>query len=77
MDDELEAAQELTADDLLRRMRDGRPVDDDDQSWYWTDEWQAMERAAREDIAAGRTRLFESGDELIKWLESPEDDPDA
>lgn len=27
MDDELEAAQKLTADDLLRRMRDGEPVD--------------------------------------------------
>ena len=28
--------------------------DEDDQSWFWTEEWQAGEREADEDLAAGR-----------------------
>ena len=28
---------------------------DADQAWFWTDAWQAGEREASEDIAAGRT----------------------
>lgn len=27
---------------------------DPDQAWFWTDEWQAKEREAQEDIDAGR-----------------------
>ena len=26
-----------------------------DQVWFWTDRWQAMEREANADVAAGRT----------------------
>lgn len=40
-----------------------------DQLWYWTEEWQQMEREADEDIAAGRiSGPFTSGEELIKSL---------
>lgn len=30
-----------------------------DQAWFWTDRWQAMEREADADIAAGRTTVVE------------------
>lgn len=38
-----------------------------DQWWFWTPEWQAKEREANEDIAAGR---FKSFDTIEKFLES-------
>lgn len=30
-----------------------------DQAWFWTDRWQAMEREADADIAAGRATVVE------------------
>ncbi len=30
-----------------------------DQAWFWTERWQAMEREADADIAAGRTTVVE------------------
>ncbi len=42
-----------------------------DQAWYWTDEWQAMEREADEAIAAGDvSRPFSSVAELLGYLDS-------
>ena len=41
-----------------------------DQAWFWTKEWQAKEREANSDIAAGKFRDFESLDALIKDLQS-------
>ncbi len=40
-----------------------------DQGWFWADRWQAMEREAEEDIAAGRTRVFDSAGEFIADLD--------
>lgn len=40
-----------------------------DQAWFWTERWQAMEREAEDDIAAGRTRTFDSPDEFIADLD--------
>ncbi len=42
----------------------------DDQAYYWSEEWQAAERAADADIAAGRIKKFDTVDELIKELNS-------
>ncbi|MFN0093236.1 MAG: hypothetical protein ACKVVT_00445, partial [Dehalococcoidia bacterium] len=43
-----------------------RPVDrDPDQWWFWTDAWQAGEREADEDIAAGRFTRFFDDEEFI------------
>lgn len=42
---------------------------DADQTWFWTDTWQAGEREASADIAAGRTRRFESGQDFLKTLD--------
>ena len=33
---------------------------DPDQMWFWTPQWQQMEREAEEDIAAGRVERFDS-----------------
>lgn len=40
-------------------------VDADDQSWFWTFGWQAGEREASEDIAAGRLESFDSAEEFL------------
>jgi antitoxin MazE len=41
-----------------------------DQAWFWTDRWQAMEREADADIAAGRVIVVEGVDELLGTLET-------
>jgi bifunctional DNA-binding transcriptional regulator/antitoxin component of YhaV-PrlF toxin-antitoxin module len=44
---------------------------DADQAWFWTPEWQAGERAADEDIKAGRVSgPFKTIEELKKHLEA-------
>ena len=40
-----------------------------DQAWFWTERWQAMEREADADIAAGRVTIVEGTDELIAHLD--------
>jgi bifunctional DNA-binding transcriptional regulator/antitoxin component of YhaV-PrlF toxin-antitoxin module len=40
-----------------------------DQRWFWTERWQAMEREADEDIAAGRALSFDDVDAFIAHLE--------
>jgi hypothetical protein len=39
-----------------------------DQAYFWTEEWQAGEHEADEDIAAGRVKTFDTMDELIADL---------
>lgn len=39
-----------------------------DQLWFWTKEWQQMEREADEDISAGRVRTFESAEDFLDSL---------
>lgn len=41
-----------------------------DQAWFWTDRWQAMEREADADVAAGRAKVVEGADELIAHLDA-------
>ena len=40
-----------------------------DQIWFWTEEWQAGEREADRQIAAGETIRFETDDALFEYLE--------
>lgn len=47
-----------------------KKVIDKDQAYYWSAEWQAAERAADADIAAGRVKTFDDIDELIAELNS-------
>src|SRR5262249_34991948 len=39
-----------------------------DQAWFWTPEWQAGEREADADIAAGRGQVFTDDDEFTDYL---------
>ncbi len=41
---------------------------DEDDSWYWSGEWQQMEREADEDIKAGRVKSFDNIEYLIREL---------
>lgn len=39
------------------------------QAWFWQPEWQAGEREAAADLAAGRSRVFESSEAFLASLE--------
>ena len=41
---------------------------DKSQAYFWTKRWQEGERGADEDIKAGRVKVFDSVDELVKDL---------
>ena len=59
---------------LVRIVKDGTPQwieIDPSQAWFWTPEWQAAERAADEDLRAGRYTDFPTMDELIADLDEP------
>lgn len=57
---------ELTADGILLRPH---KVIDATQAWFWTPSWQAGEAEAEADIAAGRTRTFESDEAFLRSLD--------
>ncbi|MGI8577763.1 MAG: hypothetical protein ACR2KG_07555 [Nocardioidaceae bacterium] len=39
-----------------------------DQRWFWTPEWQTMEREADLDLAAGRSTHFATGEGFLEHL---------
>lgn len=41
-----------------------------EEAWFWTDRWQAMEREADEDIAAGRVTHFADVEEFVAHIEN-------
>ena len=41
-----------------------------DQSYFWTPEWQAKERAADQAIAEGRTETFGTVDAMLDFLDA-------
>jgi len=46
-----------------------RKLIDPTQSWYWTKEWQEMEREADEEIEKDRlSPSFSSAEDALKWL---------
>ena len=45
---------------------------DKDQTWFWTEEWQAAEREAEDELRAGQVREFDTLDELIADLDADE-----
>jgi len=47
-----------------------KKIIDKDQAYYWSAEWQAAERAADADIAAGNVKTFDTVGELMKELNS-------
>jgi AbrB family looped-hinge helix DNA binding protein len=56
---------ELTPEGILLRPR---KVIDATQAWFWDREWQAGERQADADLAAGRLEPFESAEEFLSAL---------
>ncbi len=50
-----------------------KKVIDSSQEYFWNPAWQAAEREASEDIAAGRTKTFDTVDALFVDLDSSED----
>lgn len=40
-----------------------------DQRWFWSEQWQRMERAADEDAVAGRVRRYENVEDLLAALD--------
>jgi antitoxin PrlF len=40
------------------------------QAWFWSPEWQAGERAASADIAAGRTQVSTTVEDFVAELDS-------
>jgi AbrB family looped-hinge helix DNA binding protein len=50
---------------------------DRDQAWFWKQRWQKLEAEAEEDLAAGRTKTFESVEDLFHEIEgTAQADPD-
>ena len=46
-----------------------RKLIDPTQGWYWTKEWQEMEREADEEIEKDRlSPSFSSAEDALKWL---------
>ncbi len=39
-----------------------------EQAWFWTDAWQAGEREASEQVAAGEGATFDDGDSFLDSL---------
>jgi antitoxin PrlF len=56
---------EITDEGILLRPQ---KVIDATQAWFWTPEWQAGEREADAELAAGRRETFNSGDEFLDAL---------
>jgi hypothetical protein len=52
---------------LLEEIADGQI--DPGQAWFWTREWQAKEREADDDLAAGRVITYEGDDDFLGALE--------
>lgn len=44
------------------------------QAWFWTEAWQAGEREADEDIAAGRVTTYDSTDDFTDALRETDDE---
>lgn len=45
-----------------------------EQSWFWTERWQRMEREVDEHVDQGETTTFESSDDFLSSLEKVESD---
>ncbi len=73
--DELPDAAVEGAGVLLRGIIKG-PIDPD-QAWFWTPQWQAGEREADADIAAGRTTRYDSDEEFMAALDERSGSSDA
>lgn len=50
---------------------------DRDQAWFWKERWQKLEAEADKDLAEGRTKTFDSVEDLFHEIEgNAQADPD-
>lgn len=50
---------------------------DRDQAWFWRDRWQRLEAEAGRDITEGRTKTFETVEDLFHEIDgTAQADPD-
>jgi len=63
---EIKALSRAEKFELARRLDEEAVFEN--QSWYWTPEWQAAEKEADEDIATGRVHRFDNVEDAIKFL---------
>jgi hypothetical protein len=40
-----------------------------EQAWFWTNEWQAKEREADENLAAGHVTTFDTSEDFLAHLD--------
>lgn len=45
----------------------------EDQSWFWTGEWQQRYREAKEDLKTGRFKEFDDVEALLEELKTPDE----
>lgn len=63
--DEVEFTVTETGDVTLR----GMMTVPSDQRWFWTEQWQAGEREAAEQIAAGQTKVYADAEAMFADLD--------
>jgi hypothetical protein len=61
-------ARELSHTSLSIPKLERPAVVPEDEEWFWTEDWQAGERAANEDLRAGRYQTFATVKELLNDL---------
>ena len=59
---------EPSADNSAVRVASSAPESEPDQSYYWTEEWQAGERAADAEIEAGGLQQLNNAEELYAYF---------
>lgn len=52
---------------ILEEITDGRIAPE--QAWFWTREWQAKEREADDDRAAGRVSRYDNDEDFLTALD--------
>ena len=67
--DELSEDQVVEVLDFIGYLQ-WRSRDMEDQSWFWTEEWQERYHEAKEDLAHGRYEEFEDVEDLLRELKS-------
>ncbi len=67
--DELSEDQVVEVLDFIGYLQ-WRSRDIEDQSWFWTEEWQERYHEAKEDLAHGRYEEFEDVEDLLRELKS-------
>ncbi len=58
---------EIVPEGILLRL-DSKKDRDPSQAWFWTPEWQAGERQASADLAAGRSTRHETDEDFLAAL---------